>query len=512
VNDPFGGWVYWTRFAPYELARVEISRGASTSVFGDRAMGGVVTLVSREPERMRLLGSYAGGNRQSHEVSAGFSNVWRRSAFTANGRAFTTDGYYIVPKEFCGAADRPAAVRFAAGDARLDLFGAAARLYFKLDALAEDRANGTALQRNSTGLGAAAVRYARETASGGLSLAAWHTREEFRSAFSAIATDRNSERLTSLQRVPAEGAGAGAVWNRRASRFHVLAGADFTRVEGYSNGAGGSLVRRGVFTQASFDAGTAKLFFGARHDHGINPSAGAAFGRGRFRARASVYRAFRAPTLNELYRDFRAGNAVTRANAALEPETAFGAEAGLDFQSEPARLSLTFYRAALDGLVTNVTLTAQPDLIVRERRNAGSAVARGAELNGRARRGPLAFDFGYLFSDSRFRGGARVPQVPRHQGSAQAVWTRGGTLLSAGARSYGSQFEDERSLRDFLLPGFATVQLLASRRIARGASLFAAVENALDRQFYVGFSPVPNTGAPRLWRAGLRWEGRLSSP
>src|SRR5260221_15695 len=32
-NDPFGGWVYWDRFAPAELDRVEISRGASTSVF-----------------------------------------------------------------------------------------------------------------------------------------------------------------------------------------------------------------------------------------------------------------------------------------------------------------------------------------------------------------------------------------------------------------------------------------------------------------------------------------------
>jgi hypothetical protein len=40
INDPFGGWVYWTRVAPEELGRVELSRGASTSLFGDRAMGG----------------------------------------------------------------------------------------------------------------------------------------------------------------------------------------------------------------------------------------------------------------------------------------------------------------------------------------------------------------------------------------------------------------------------------------------------------------------------------------
>src|SRR5205814_2367322 len=35
INDPFGGWVYWTRIDPSYIDRVEIDRGASTSVFGD---------------------------------------------------------------------------------------------------------------------------------------------------------------------------------------------------------------------------------------------------------------------------------------------------------------------------------------------------------------------------------------------------------------------------------------------------------------------------------------------
>jgi outer membrane receptor protein involved in Fe transport len=46
LNDPFGGWVYWTRVAPEDLNVVEVSRGASTSVFGNLAMGGVVSLTS----------------------------------------------------------------------------------------------------------------------------------------------------------------------------------------------------------------------------------------------------------------------------------------------------------------------------------------------------------------------------------------------------------------------------------------------------------------------------------
>ena len=47
LNDPFGGWVYWNRVSPELTGRVELSRGASTSLFGDRAMAGAITLFTR---------------------------------------------------------------------------------------------------------------------------------------------------------------------------------------------------------------------------------------------------------------------------------------------------------------------------------------------------------------------------------------------------------------------------------------------------------------------------------
>src|SRR5262249_51648904 len=46
--------------------------------------------------------------------------------------------------------------------------------------------------------------------------------------------------------------------------------------------------------------------------------------------RGSAYGAFRAPTLNELYRPFQVGTILTAANDALGPETLRGAEAGFE--------------------------------------------------------------------------------------------------------------------------------------------------------------------------------------
>src|SRR5690348_8773004 len=65
ANDPFGGWVYWTQFVPDEIGRAEISRGAATSVFGEKAMSGAIGIFSRPPERMLLFGQYEYGNENT---------------------------------------------------------------------------------------------------------------------------------------------------------------------------------------------------------------------------------------------------------------------------------------------------------------------------------------------------------------------------------------------------------------------------------------------------------------
>src|ERR1039458_9777433 len=105
AHDPFGGWIYWTQFVPDEIARAEISRGAATSILGDRAMSGAIGIFSRQPEKLHVLAEYEFGNENTHDLSVGFADVWSRVAVSGTARAFTSDGYYIVPASIRGAAD-----------------------------------------------------------------------------------------------------------------------------------------------------------------------------------------------------------------------------------------------------------------------------------------------------------------------------------------------------------------------------------------------------------------------
>jgi len=53
------------------------------------------------------------------------------------------------------------------------------------------------------------------------------------------------------------------------------------------------------------------------------------------------------------------------------------------------------------------------------------------------------------------------------------------------------------------------MQFVARQHLARSLSAEVTLENALDRQFYIAFTPTPNIGAPRQWRIGLRWDGKV---
>jgi outer membrane cobalamin receptor len=522
ANDPFGGWVYWTQFVPGEIGSAEISRGAATSIFGDRAMSGAIGLFTRPAEKLHVLAEYEYGNDSTHDISTGFADVWSRFAISGSARAFTSDGYFIVPASIRGAADTRANVQFVTGDVRVDQFTSIGNFYFKTSMLAEERQNGTVITHNSTGMGTVSLRYAREFTNDSFSVLGFHTRSGFHATFDSVTNNRNTDRLTYSQTVPSDAVGGAFLWQHHERRWNLMAGADADRLGGTSTDhviptgqrvGGGTQLQHGIFGQADVSLGPVKLFTGVRHSFAgmgsqfLSPNGGFVVGKKSLRARGSVYRSFRAPTLNELYRDFSAGNTTTRANAALVPEKLWGAEAGFDWIGENSTFRVTAYRNSLDGLITNVTLSSSPTAIVRQRANAAAAVSRGVETEFVERFHNFTSELKYLYVESRYVTGFRVAQIPKHQGTAQLTYQRHGTFASAGLRSYSYQFDDD--LNAFRLPGFASVQSVVRQHLVRSLSAEVTLENALDRQFYTAFTPTPNIGAPRQWRVGLRWDGRV---
>ncbi len=528
IDDPFGGWVYWDRVDPNFISEVEIDRGASTSIFGDRAMGGTISLFSPTERHEYLFADALAGNDGTEDISGGYSNLWGRWGLTVHSREFTTDGYYITPEPVRGAVDTRANVRFAMGDVHIDYLGSADRLAIHIDVLAEERHNGTELTHNSTGLGTIGGNYTHSWTNDQVSVLGFHTQEQFHSTYSSVSLNRNSEALTSRQTVPANDVGGAAYWQHHGTnqrlKWNSFVGADADDIHGTSHDysynthiltpSGGTLLEHGIFGQGDLEIGAVRFFAGIRQqftgERGetfVSPNGGVAWGAKRFRLRASGYRSFRAPTLNELYRQFRVGNVLTFANPALVPEGLTGVEAGADWVGEATRVSVTLFQNYLSNLIDNATLSTSPTLILRMRKNFPTALSRGVEVNLTHRWHRWNGEAGYLFADARLSAGQRIPQIPKQQGTAQLSYNTGSTLLSAGIRAFGLQFDDD--LNQFKLPGYAAVEFAAEQHLTKRLSAVASIENLLDRTYLVALTPSPNTGEPRLWRVGLRWSGSI---
>ena len=554
-NDPFGGWVYWSRLPREAVDRLEVQRGGASDLYGSSALGGVVQAVTRPIGEGRAgEGELSGGSLGTFDGS--WSSRARRGAWGArlSARAFRTDGYVPVSAPERGPVDTEASSRHAGADLLVERRRGGSRLFARAEAFGERRENGTPLQTNETRLVAGALG-----ADGGgaspWSARAWGQGQVYEQAFSAIAADRSREDLTRRQRVPASAFGASAQRARSlGSRHRLLAGVEASIVDGtteetvFVRGAATSLVEAGgaarsaaAFVQDLFQAAPRLLLTASARADGwwlrggrthTTPLAGGASSETTFADRgasaasprlgalfrasgsvslvASAYGAFRAPTLNELYRSFRLGDTLTLANAELGPERLWGGEIGARVARGPAALRVTAFDSTVRDAVANVTVASVPGLVTRQRRNVARVRARGVEAEGEWSPAPrVALSAGYVFTDSRvasFPGepaleGRRVAQVPRHQATFQARYD-GAFRLSLQARWTGQAWDDDRNTLS-LDPAWQ-VDARAGRRLGRGLEAFVAGENLLDAEIVTGRSPVASLAPPRTLRAGVR--------
>lgn len=509
LNDPFGGWVYWGRIPRVALDRVEVLRGGASELYGSAAMGGVIQFIRRKSPALSV------------DASLGSQETGTLSLFAGNARGsvaadfFSTDGYVLVRPSQRGAIDVEADSQHTTLDGTLH----GERAFVRASYYSESRNNGTPMQVNDT-----EIRHLSIGGEfGGLSLRAYGSDQDYFQTFSAIAGDRQSERLTVEQDVPSRGFGGSAQWTRPIGGRHVVvAGAEVRRARGTSKElrftaagtfrveAGGTQDSAAVYVEDLFAVRPdLTITAGVRGDWvestvsetQVNPRIAVLWrASDNLAVSASGYTAFRSPTLNELYRGFRVGNINTLPNARLTSENLTGVELGARLRN--ARVTL-FWMSVSDA-IANVTLSATPTLITRQRQNLGRTRSIGAELDAEWR---LARDWrasaSWLYVDATVREGGlrgnRVPQVPRHQGTAQLTWKSVGAQLRWSA----SQFDDDRN--QLPLDSYFVADLFASHPLRERLDVTLAIENVFNAEVEVSATPVVTLGQPRAARIGLRY-------
>jgi len=580
LNDPFGGWVYWDRVSRESISEVEVVRGGGgSSLYGSTAMGGVIQFRTRQPETTSISAEGSWGNENTPQFSlwAGTRlGPWNGSVSTD---LFRTDGFLLVPLSQRGSVDTAQNSRHEL--TTLDLgrrLGSFLRVFARGSYFDEGRHNGTVIQTNATQIGDFSTGWNYETAKvGALSARLFGLYESYDQTFSAVQSvhsNRDFESLTNHQRVPSQALGGNAQWSRPVGRIQTLvAGFETKEVHGSSNedlfkqDIGGNTVPNGlnlsggrertarVFGEdilqlgsrlianlslgydhwSDFDARSIRINadgsttltqYAKRASNALNPRASLLYKVGQGTSlTASGYRAFRAPTLNELYRSFRQGNTVTQENPDLKAEHLTGVEAGIRQNLLSGRLNLraTFFWNDITNAIINVTEKKDPDtgVITRKKLNVARALSTGLDLDGEFR---VTANFqiagGYQYAHAVVSSftpppdiaglnpsltGNWIPQVPHQQFTLQARYANPKIVTATIQGTFcGQQFDDD--LNTLLLDRFFTVDAYLGRNLGHGLEVFAAAENVFNQRYNVALTPVPNLGPPILARIGLRYQ------
>jgi len=239
-NDPFGGWVYWTRVPLESVDRIEMTDGPTSSLYGNFAMGGVINIITSRPTRASLDLKTQYGNEKSPKLDFFAGDRWNNLGAALEGSFFRTDGFPIVAPIERGPIDNNADVRYRNVSGKIeyspsDRFNA----FFRAGYFSEERNNGKIGELNDTRWTTVngGVRVRMPDASdlqarvyGDISRAHFNFL-----AVSNAATTRNLVRLATDQNVPTNGVGGTAVWTKTVGGANVFsAGADWRWVDGDS--------------------------------------------------------------------------------------------------------------------------------------------------------------------------------------------------------------------------------------------------------------------------------------
>jgi len=568
-SDPFGGWVNWPAYDPAGLSQVRITRGGGSVSYGPGALAGVIDMSSLAEPGMNA--SVEAGSRDSLDGHIYAGADTRSGLLTLDAQGARGDGFIPLTQATRGPIDR--ASPYKEGSLRARWISAVAEdveLQASGLGFVDVRNRGVPFTENRTRGADASLRL---VGSGRWQWAAtaYGQWRNFRSSFASVNDDRTEANRVALQdSVPSRGLG-GSVEVRPpvGGGFELRLGGDARFTSGetlelatYVAGqatkrrvAGGDTATQGLFAEATWTGGPLTLSGGARLDHwtisdgklvesqiatgalvrndrfsdrsGWRPTAraGAVLDMGRgLSLRSAAYLGWRMPTLNELFRPFRAGADATAANPLLDPERLAGAEAGVRYHRGPVELELTGFVNRLSGAIANVTLGHGPGVFpgvgfvagdFSQRQNLDAVNVRGIEASARFSRGPWVARAGASYSHARVDStgaaadldGLRPAQTPNLVLTGEVGWHDGAKAVSLLFRRTGAQFEDD--LNTQRIRPATTIDAFVAWPLARRLQVIGRAQNLLDETVIatLGSDGTIERATPRTLWIGLRFGG-----
>lgn len=565
LNDPFFGYIQWSQVPLETVDRVEIVRGGGATLWGNYAMGGVINVLTRPIDRTELVAEAGAGTYGTYRADGHAAYARAAFGFGLDAGINHSDGYVQPIPADRGPITVPTSftAHTIAVSGNVDItptLSARARVsYFDNDQNLLSRLQ-TNRQRTWRYTGSLTQQLGCK---GSFALTVFGDTGRFVTSNTGAPEGADPTRIEfveNVHRTPENDYGASLVWRQsfEGPLRELSAGLDYHAIRGKDIAdifdENGSQIRTdigsgkqrflGGFLQADFrparrfdvllsvryqdfynyhgvdlTPGGLGTTVPNRHDSDVDPRLSLRYDLGGgFALRGAAYRAFRAPTLDNLYRAFAIPGGIFYGNASLRPESLEGVEAGIDFIRGPIRFQASAFANRIRDLITSRNLASDelPAGFFFGSRliNAGRARSRGveAELDWQVSR-RLTGRLGYTYADSVVTENPEDPAsvgvqqagVPRNRLSAGFDWTGPRGLRFSPRVHYVARTNGDADGLLHTDPHFI-VDLAASLPLVRHFEAFVQIENLFDRRYVGtndGFS-APLYGTPFTALGGVR--------
>jgi len=552
LNDAFAGWIHWEELPELSIHSVEVARGGGSDLYGSSAIGGVINVIQERPTEdfAELKSDY--GSEDTYDNSLLLEGRRGHWGALATGGVLGTDGFIQTAPYERGTIDMPSNVHAQNGLLLIDRQQGSLRVFLRGSAMNEARDNGTPVQKNGTRLWRFSTGSDWNPADGSsLIFRAYGGTQHYRQTFSTIAINRDSEALNRFAKTPDDEMGAVMHWSKPitpellllvGSDTHDVRVGDFetvipaTQIDTYVNlhdrqrqtGAYAELL---WIHKAWTISGSGRMDWFSNFDgqqwqptvkalprigqRVFDPRLGISRKLGQhFALTGSGFRAYRAPTANELYRSTQVGSFLTLPNPDLESERATGWETGVAMEQHWGTIRTSYFWTQVNRPITSLTINATSNPIKLMRENLGQIESRGVSFDYELQPRSSAWNWmtiqgGYQYTNADVTKGTGdapagnwIPQVAHNMASVQLRGYRPSIgTLSIQARISGHQFDDDAN--DYLLHSYFKLDAYASHDFGKRIQVFTSGENLLNRQIEVGRTPTLTLGTPRVARIGF---------
>lgn len=511
AGDAESGLAQWRQVGAEEIERIEVLRGPGSAFYGDTALGGVVQVFTRRGlEEGRSIVGVDAGSFGSRNLSVRSGSRIGATEVVVHGALSRTAGYR----------------RHSGGDeARADLTlrrPTAGTLW---------SVAGNFSTRDREEPGPMTFEELRNTRSGGNAIFD-DDRDESRRARLSLAYEtsairilvhgarRESDTTRTLLLAPGFGdrasrsldttsLGASALAAIGAFRVGMDAGRDRVHSRYGTSPLRSSRRKAAAFVTHDLPLGSrTRMAAGVRFDsiddagsertrhRAWSPRIGVNFQTGRYSAFAQWSRAFKAPTLDQLFDarpfpDF-AGSTFTISNPRLSPQRARNLEAGLARQTSTTRFDVAAYHMRVDDEIDFDPATFRYA-------NIGHTIHRGIEaLVSLRRTSSVAPFFTYTLTDvSPVDGpneGEQLKNIPRHvlRGGVNLRISEPVSIQIAASRKSGRYLDDAHR---FPLENATVIDVRGARRIGPHRVIIDLLNLTSERYSEVGFALPDFEGA-----------------